>query len=846
MFFQTDKMMGCVARQPNCFWTKARAAVFLILLMLSLGLPTGSLAATPSAQSPADGGIQPFQATVEVTRATKNTLVVIRGSDAIPSYMTKPYSAPPRLAIDFFTTTTPAEPKQIFFKNDLLTSAIVSAQPKKMRIMLHFTSDDLPAFTTFVKGNQLHIVLIRLLQEKKHKKVPKRYSILVPVLNKLLESDPNDNSEAGLLWRNGVTAYRNMQFSKTVRVLRKLIVKDIIGPYTERAAFLIARANERQFPDNKADHITEIRSSYENALARFPTSVFASDAMLSLGRLLIETHNRPEAAAYFNLVVKRTPGTFEAVEAALQSAKILRKKNKYARAMTLLNNLCNNYADSPQVVAAKIEKAKIYYDTNKFLASLNILSALIAADYDVISTHPEIALFLGKNYYQMGKYSKARDYLYRFFNAEPENPDQHLTLAQIADSYKDQAYYHDAAKIYNMVLKNYPKTEGALISMLRLASLQEQGLYMSEGAKRRKRSWEKKKSSHTAKAIYEQVIAELTESDPMNPLIQLAMLKLALSYQKENQFEQSLITLKDMMRLYPRTKLHQELHEGIKTALKAMLEAHIAANEYNQVLTLAQSEGGLIKLVDSPEIYLILARAATNANKTRLAARMYEKCNRLFVEDEKPPDLRFFMARAYIDQKKLKKALVQLDKLAAFKLSSSQKAVLFELKGHIFASQKRYLPAAKMFASALGYETDSCRQSGLLMDRAIALEAAGSIKASLAAAAEVIRKTGTCGPSTGMRLKQAGQMHLKYNLPKTAIEAFKKALNHIKIREDEIRIKFLMAKGYEAMEQKTDYLALYNEIAQLEDPFWSNLAREKLEEIKFKRDFQNQPIMNKG
>jgi tetratricopeptide (TPR) repeat protein len=225
---------------------------------------------------------------------------------------------------------------------------------------------------------------------------------------------------------------------------------------------------------------------------------------------------------------------------------------------------------------------------------------------------------------------------------------------------------------------------------------------------------------------------------------------------------------------------------------------------------------------------------------------MYEKCNRLFVEDEKPPDLRFFMARAYVDQQELKKALAQLDKLAALKLSNSQKAVLFQLKGHIFISQKRYLPAAKMFASALGYETDACRRSDLLMDRANALEAAGDIKASLTVAAEVIRNNETCGPLTGLRLKQAGQMHLENNDPKTAIAAFKKALAHVKTREDEIRIKFLMAKGYEAIRQKDDYLALYNEIAQLEDPFWSNLAREKLEEIKFKRDFENQPKMNKG
>jgi TolA-binding protein len=847
MLFQIDKIIGRRGGWPQNFWQIPTMWALFVLLTFGFGFLPCGWAATPAATI-SKAGAKAFAVNLVVTDnpQSKKAVVVIRGNQAIPSYQTRPFSTPPRLAIDFFTTTIPAVPKNIFLKSTLLGSATIITQPKKMRLMLYFDAKNLPPFTTHVNDNELHVTFVRQFPTKAPKSKSTRPKEKAPMMDTLLEIDPEDTSAEGYLWQDAVNAYQNKHPAETIRTLKKIITTDLAGPYTERATFLLAHANEAQFSKNKLAHIGDIRNSYEDALARFGNSIFAPDAMLAMGHLLAETGNKAEATAYFNLVMKKAPGSLEALDAALQNAKSLRIKRKFAKAMILLNRICEQYENLPQVTEAKIEKAKVSYETNSFSKSLNRLSALIAADGDVISTNPEIALYMGHNYYQIGRHEKARAYFFRFFNVDPGRKGHHLILAKIADSYKDQGHNNDAVKMYKMVLKRYPKTEGALISMLRLANLQEQGAYVATEPVKKRKSWEKKSAPDSPRAIYERVINELTESDPQNPLVQLAMLKLALLYQKDNQFDLSLNTMKDLMSRYPRTKLRQELREGLLRAMTTMIEEHMAAKSYGEVMAMAQREAKLVKIINSPEIFLLLARAASGLGDIQTATKMYSKCDKLFVEDEKPADLRLFTARAFIGQNKPKEALAQLDILGAQKIPAHYKTEVFELKGRIYSAQNRNLAAAKMYDRALANEANDCKRSALMIYKAKSLEAAGHIPQALEAVGEVIGKNGACGPAAGEHLKEVGQMHLKHKSLNVAMTAFKKALEYTTIPENQIRIKLLMAKGYEAMHQKDNYLALYNEIVALEDPFWSNLAREKLEEIKFKHNFQNRSKKTKG
>ena len=68
------------------------------------------------------------------------------------------------------------------------------------------------------------------------------------------------------------------------------------------------------------------------------------------------------------------------------------------------------------------------------------------------------------------------------------------------------------------------------------------------------------------------------------------------------------------------------------------------------------------------------------------------------------------------------------------------------------------------------------------------------------------------------------------------ISFFNQARETVTEKSDKISLKFKIAQCYLLLNKKEDSLALYNQILGLNDPFWSNLAQEKIKEIHFNSD----------
>ena len=58
--------------------------------------------------------------------------------------------------------------------------------------------------------------------------------------------------------------------------------------------------------------------------------------------------------------------------------------------------------------------------------------------------------------------------------------------------------------------------------------------------------------------------------------------------------------------------------------------------------------------------------------------------------------------------------------------------------------------------------------------------------------------------------------------------------------ENRSRVKLMMARCYEALKKTEDSLALYNEVVAGNDPFWSNVAKERIEEIAFHKELKEE------
>jgi len=51
-------------------------------------------------------------------------------------------------------------------------------------------------------------------------------------------------------------------------------------------------------------------------------------------------------------------------------------------------------------------------------------------------------------------------------------------------------------------------------------------------------------------------------------------------------------------------------------------------------------------------------------------------------------------------------------------------------------------------------------------------------------------------------------------------------------------LKLKIAQCYRLLNKREDYLELYNQISGLNDPFWSNIAKERIEELNFNTEIR--------
>lgn len=515
--------------------------------------------------------------------------------------------------------------------------------------------------------------------------------------------------------------------------------------------------------------------------------------------------------------------------ALIQKTKIFHQKKKRKEALSILKDSVSKYPGSPELTEAKKKMSKILYEMNSFRKSLNILSELRKTDPHNIYKYPEISLYMGYNYYQLGDNVRARENLLRFYNICPDREINHFILTQIGDTYRNEGLKKDAKVFYQLVLERYPHSEGAVISKIRLAEQQKKGEIASFIKI-------KDKDVGSPKEIYEDIINKPLDKDKKKTMTQLTMLKLAILHQKEKNYDKSLKILKDLLTKNPRLSLRKECKHALLKTIGALLKQELKWKRYTNVVNIYQREKVLSLMPNDPELFLTLARAYLNLNLQDTATEMFKRSDSLFLEKEKPPDLIFFLSQDLFKKEKLKSALARLDFLINNYPSDKYAPNAYQLKGRILFKQMRFPQAVEMFSSALKLNLKPCKRAEILIDKAKALIEQNLNDNALIATKKTDSLKGDCHVRSQHIHKEIGDLYLHLGCPKEALSVFNQALNIEKDDENKILLTLKVAQCYRLLDKKEDCLALYDQIASLNDPFWSNLAKERIDEIKFSRE----------
>jgi TolA-binding protein len=627
--------------------------------------------------------------------------------------------------------------------------------------------------------------------------------------------------------------YQIGQWKYAIRTLKKIIRSYPESRHLERAYFLVAESYHRMFEEKMPEHFIETIKHYQGAVSRFPTSAYVADAMLSMGNCYFKAKNYYEAMAYFNLVLDQHKDHPAAAEALLQRGRILALNKQPQMAMRDFEKLEKSYPKTRLAMLAKIEMAKALFSMQSFKRSLRTLDEVIDTEPDEVYKNPDILLYVGYDYYELGQLLEARQVFSKLLNYYPEVESNHLVLTRIADIYRDEGEEQKASKLYALVASTYPETEGGLISLLRLAHIDEK-----TGTKNPPVEIGEDALGKTAHDIYEQVI----EKYPDNPLSQLAMLRLAALQQKHQDYELSITTLRKMLEKHPDTSLRAEVTSVLQASLKAFLEQEKQAGNIGNITRYYEQMKAVLPFEDMPDFLSWLGDTYRAFHQYGPALSMFRQASQYYANQNQSAEILFGLGECAYREKRSDEAEKALRAFVTEYPERREASKAYYWLGLILSQRQQYDEAFKALTMALQPETDKYHQAKVRM----ALASVSSGQGDYERAAEALRETiallkqnkNTASDDLYMAYRELGETYVKLRHNEKAVPIFQKALELLPEGSDSQSLQFRLAQCYQWLKATDKAEAMLNRIVASGDPFWSKVAQVQIKEMNMKESVE--------
>lgn len=648
-------------------------------------------------------------------------------------------------------------------------------------------------------------------------------------IDQLLNPDSVNTTPDTDLFLQAVGRFKAGRWGEAIRILSEIIRAYPESPHLERAYFLLAKSYDHMLKKNISEHFLEINRHYQDAISRFPNSVFVPDAMVSIGNSYFKVKNYYEALAYYSLVCKNYKAYAAAPEALFEQGRVLALTKKPQEAIRSFQQVERLYPETPFAPTAKIERAKALFDMNSFKRSLRVLDEIMTTDPSKVYKDPDILLYSGYNYYQLGRLEKARDLLCKVLNYFPDIESNHLILTRIADTYREQGMESKALELYNMVIRRHPNSEGSLISMLRIAAdIEKVGLEMlvSPGVIEEIASYKR-----PAREIYEEIVK--THVD--NPLSQLAGLRLALQLEKDKDYEGSINILRGILAKYPDTPLKEQIKSALGAPVEAIFEREQQGGNYAKIVGCYEEIKYELVIEDMPKLLLILGDAYRRLHMYDRAIAAFEKAKMSYTDQGQPPTLLLGLGESFYKVQRLEEAQRSLEVFVERYPEDKRAYQAYFLLGDIMLRQKEYEQAIAAFDLAMQKSPDGLYKLDILLAMAEASnrhrDYGRASKLLKRAIALMNQNKADSATGTYEAYQELGETYLKLGKNKQAVSAFENALKVSPKGRDDHSLQFRLAECYHRLEERDKTEGILNQIIASGDPFWSKVADAKINEM---------------
>lgn len=345
---------------------------------------------------------------------------------------------------------------------------------------------------------------------------------------------------------------------------------------------------------------------YQRALKADPSAPQAPWAYYRCGLLYEAVGDTRKATESFEQVLTRYPQHPTVPRCWLALGRKYQKQRSYPEAIRAFRSSLESATEKPLRAWILWHLGESLYLAGEDTEAAKTMRQCLEEDPSFHLKEPLILKYLGEELFLEKEYEKARDTLLLYFNLKPDNEDNDLVLARLAEILSLQEEQGLTGKLHAYIQSNYPNSEGEVICKIRRAEQLEQ---KGNG------------DQQEVLAIYE----DLDQKQLPPPLARLVRFKLAAWHCNHQNYEKSLALIDDYLKNHDGKVPEDDFQLLRKKVVESWTRQAFAAKEHSRVIQLYEANPGLFSNPDSQDLEIMVAESFSASGMHGNELAIYER-----------------------------------------------------------------------------------------------------------------------------------------------------------------------------------------------------------------------------
>lgn len=373
-------------------------------------------------------------------------------------------------------------------------------------------------------------------------------------------------------------AMEETRYQDALKILEELKSLPVSPEMREKVLYLISDALAQIYAGKPLEGFESIVGATEEAMLANLRAPRVPDALLRLGMANVNVGNLSAAEGYFSALKRRYPDNINVPQAFSSLGYALLKEGRNAQAEKHFRSILQEYPEAAALRDAAVGLAKALHAQHN-LSELPVILDFINKRWPrYYLEDPEFLLLEADFSEQRRDPETALQRYWLYYNLRPERPGNDGILAKMGDLYLRTGRPNPAMDLFEHVRKHYPGTDGAAVSLMRLA---ERGIHESPLTLEEMFAVFKNPGKPTPPLAYREL------QDGPNPRYAVtAKLKLAMWSLWNKEYTDAMGAAADFIDAYPDDPDVEQARQVILRGFAAELKNSLAEENYGRVLIL--------------------------------------------------------------------------------------------------------------------------------------------------------------------------------------------------------------------------------------------------------------------